>query len=76
MAKKIKDYYGTECVNLIAEKIDHVFPTFPSEDFRRFLSGRLEPLNFLARQDVFVEAFERCLPEKYETVLDIFAQIL
>lgn len=76
MAKKIKDYYGIECVNLIAEKIDHVFPDFPNEEFRRFLGDRLEPLNFLERQDAFVEAFERFLPEKYETVLDIFAQIL
>ncbi|TVQ15591.1 MAG: DNA alkylation repair protein [Balneolaceae bacterium] len=76
MAKKFKDYYDTECAGLIAGKIAEVSPDFPASGFVRQLSRELEGKEFMARQDAFAEALERCMPGSYSENLQLLHRIL
>ena len=76
MAKKIKDYYDIDCAKLIAGKIYDVYPQFNKRGFVQFLKKQLPEKEFSQRNDVFVEAFEKYLPNTYTENIKIFEQIL
>ena len=76
MAKKIKDYYDLDCTKMIAEKIDSVYTNFNSKGFIKYLKKELPKNEFSGRMDLFVQAFEKYLPNDYEHNLDIFYNIL
>jgi len=76
MAKKFKDYYDLECTKLIAGKLSNVWPSFDSDAFVGFLGIELPGKEFLARQDLFVLAFEKFLTGSYQNDVFLFTQIL
>ncbi len=76
MAKKLKDYYGAETARLLAEKLSKAAKTFDAEGFQAYVLGRIGPAEFLARQDIYADAFERFLPGAYAEHLALFERIL
>ena len=76
MAKKIKDYYDTDCAKLLADKIKKVYPSFDIEGFISKISAELDGKEFHQRQDLFVDAFEQFMPKSYPETISIFMKIL
>lgn len=76
MAKKLKDYYGRETAELITLKIKNVYPAFDTEGFVEFVLAGISDKEFLGRQDVYVEGFERFLPKDYSRNISLFSKIL
>ncbi|MCA9364998.1 MAG: DNA alkylation repair protein [Candidatus Moranbacteria bacterium] len=76
MAKKFKDYYNKKCAELLSEKISDFCPDFDADGFVAVVSRGIVGKEFLARQDVFVEAFEQFLPGPYTRNVKIFMRIL
>ncbi len=79
---KFKDYYTTECAELIAEKLLTAAPTFDAAAFVTAIEHGLtegygpEGPAFGARQDIFAAALEAHLPQDYERALQVLEQIL
>lgn len=76
MAKKFKDYYDAACATLLADKIASIWPQFNTAKFLTNLVSELPDKEFLARQDAFVDAFERVLPSDLKQTTAIFNRIL
>jgi len=76
MAKKFKDYYDDETARLIADKISDVFIRFDSNSFSSYVANNIVHKEFLERQDVFSEAFEKFLGDNYVKNISLFAKIL
>jgi len=76
MAKKFKDYYGDETARLIATKISNVFIEFDSKSFLSYVNKNILDKEFLQRQDVFSDAFEKFLGDNYQKNVSIFTKIL
>jgi 3-methyladenine DNA glycosylase AlkC len=76
MAKAFKDYYGTSTARLLAEKMAAVRPQFDVGGFVTFIRTGIRGKEFLARQDVYVEAFEEFLGDDYSKNVKLFTKIL
>lgn len=76
MAKKFKDYYNKKTAELIAGKIRQISPRFDVKKFVALVTYRVRGKEFLARQEVFVDAFEECLGEHYTRNISLFKKIL
>lgn len=76
MAKKFKDHYDPECAQLIAGKIEEVWPEFNADGFVRKLEAEIHDKEFLQRQDAFAAALEEFLTGDYAQDIAIFHQIL
>src|SRR5690606_35853651 len=76
MAKKFKDYYGRKTAKLIAGKIKAVYPAFHEANFITEIEKGIKGKTFLARQDVYVSAFEKHLSKSYRKNIQIFTKIL
>jgi 3-methyladenine DNA glycosylase AlkC len=76
MAQKFKDYYDKNCAKSIAQKIKSVQPDFKEKEFIGFVAKKIPPLQFLARQDAFVDAFEKYLSHDYTCNIQLFSGIL
>ncbi len=76
MAKKLKDYYGTACARLWADKLGSIIPRFPKDEFVTYIQRQIRGKEFLARQDVYADAFERFLRADYSENLRLFSQLL
>lgn len=73
---KFKDYYDNAYARFMADKISRVYAAFNADGFVAYVSANIDDKAFLARQDVFVDAFERYLTPAYKDNLTIFSQIL
>ena len=76
MAKKFKDYYDIDSAELIADKILQVDSTFNKRGFKSYLKKELPDKEFTARQDAFVDAFEKYLSKDYSKNISLFEKIL
>jgi 3-methyladenine DNA glycosylase AlkC len=76
MAKKFKDYYGRETADILSSKIIDVFPEFERDKFVEDVIRMSEPLEFLARQDMYVVLFDTYLPQDYTSKISLFTRIL
>ena len=76
MAKKFKDYYDDETVRFIADKISYVFIGFDSNSFSSYVAKNIVNKEFLERQDVFSNAFEKFLGDNYVKNISLFTKIL
>lgn len=76
MAKKFKDYYDIEWAKLWAGKLSNTKKKFDSKGFLDFLQRNLEGKEFLARQDVCMEAFETYLGKDYSQNIELFSMLL
>lgn len=73
---KFKDYYDAAYAKLMADKISQAYPGFKSTEFIDYIATSIGGKEFLARQDVIVDAFELYLSPDYKHNLDLFTQIL
>lgn len=76
MAKKFKDYYDDQFIDLIIEKLNATSIQWDEPGFKRYLEDRLFDLEFLDRQDTIAQAFEIYLGDDYVRNLETFGQIL
>ena len=76
MAKKFKDYYDTDCAKLLADKVKQVHSSFDEKSFISMIAKELNGKEFHQRQDLFVDAFEHCMPKSYAETISIFTRIL
>lgn len=76
MAKKLKDYYGLETAELLAIKIELEYSRFDTDEFVKFVLKGIQDKEFLARQDVYVDALEKYLPNDYKKNISLFTKIL
>lgn len=76
MAKKFKDYYNAETAQLIGNKIAELDSKFETDLFVSLIRKGIAGKEFLARQDVFVRAFEECLGKDYQSNIAVFTKIL
>lgn len=76
MAQKFKDYYGRKGAVVLGEKIGEVYPDFDHKAFVSFVAKETRGLSFLARQEVYVRAFDKYLPKSYKAKLNLFTKIL
>lgn len=76
MPKKFKDYYDKDCAKLLSEKIVPFWSEFRSQEYINYIDAQVEDKEFLARQDVFVAAFDKFLTGDYTKEIQIFHQIL
>ncbi len=74
--KKFKDYYDTDCAQLLADKVKQVMPSFNEKDFVSKIAAELDGKEFLQRQDLFADAFEQFMPGSYAETISIFKKIL
>jgi 3-methyladenine DNA glycosylase AlkC len=73
---KVKDYYNTDCAKLLSQKIKTVFSDFNEKTFIKYIDKNILDKEFSERMDVFVDAFELCLPDDYGYNIKIFEKIL
>jgi hypothetical protein len=73
---KIKGYYNADCAKLLSQKIKTAFPDFNEESFIKYVDKNVLDKEFSERMDIFVDAFELCLPDDYEYNIKIFEKIL
>lgn len=76
MAKKFKDYYGGQGARVLGDKIAEVYPGFDKAGFVKFITKETRGLTFLARQDVYVRAFDQFLPKSFKAKIKLFTKIL
>ena len=73
---KVKDYYNSDCAELLSQKIKIVFPEFKDNLFIKYIDINVSDKEFSERMDVFVNGFEEYLPNAYEENIAIFEKIL
>jgi 3-methyladenine DNA glycosylase AlkC len=73
---KVKDYYNADCARLLSQKIKPIFQSFKEKAFINFVDKNILDKEFSERMDIFVDAFELCLPDDYEHNIKIFEKIL
>lgn len=76
MAKKFKDYYDSEFIDLITDKLQLVFPNLDAKAFKSYLKEKLPGNDFTQRQDIVAEAFEKYLDSSYSKNITKFEKIL
>jgi 3-methyladenine DNA glycosylase AlkC len=76
MPKKFKDYYDKETAHILAEKLIRLNPDFDAKGFVSFIDKGVEGKEFLARQDVFVNGFEKYMGSDYTKNIELFTKIL
>jgi 3-methyladenine DNA glycosylase AlkC len=76
MAKKFKDYYDTECAELLAGKLSEESDRFYFDGFIAYIAANLENRSFSERQELFAVALDRFFDAEYEEIIDIFFRIL
>ncbi len=76
MAIKLKDHYNADYAQLLSKKIKAVYPDFSEKQFIEYVQKNIGDKEFIERQDVFVAAFEQTLLFDYQTIIDIFTNIL
>lgn len=76
MAKKIKEYFNTDCARLLASKLKTANPGFKSDDFIAFIKRNLRGKEFSARLELYVDAFDEFLSGNYKKDITLFSRIL
>ncbi|MDO9319807.1 MAG: DNA alkylation repair protein [Gammaproteobacteria bacterium] len=67
----LKHLLGTEAIECLAHNILLVYPQFDEALFRRVALEGLEPIGILERGQQLARALRQCLPDKYETAIEI-----
>jgi 3-methyladenine DNA glycosylase AlkC len=73
---KFKDYYDADCARLLSGKIKPAAQYFNEKAFISFVDENIQDKELSRRLDVFVDAFELCLPDDYERNIRTFEKIL
>ena len=75
MAKKLVSYYDLNYAKDIASKLKYANNQFDSKVFLEYLNTNLGNETFLARQDLYVNAFELALHIEYKDFLEVIISI-
>ena len=75
MAQKLVEYYDFAYAKDLADKIKYTNTSFDHEKFLKIVASRLGSETFLARQDIYVDAFEQTMESDYGKNLEIFKAI-
>ena len=67
----LKHLLGSEAIDCLAHNILLAHPPFDEALFRRVALEGLEPLGILERGQHLARALRQCLPDKYETAIEI-----
>jgi 3-methyladenine DNA glycosylase AlkC len=67
----LKHLIGSEAIDCLAHNILLVHPRFNEALFRQTALDGLEPLGIMERGQHLARALRQCLPEKYETAIEI-----
>ena len=67
----LKNVLGRKAIDCLAGNIAHVYPAFPSDDFRKAARKDLEPLGLMERGLHIARALRLYLPEKYEQAVEV-----
>ena len=73
---KFKDYYNADCAKILSQKVKTIFTEFEEKPFINYIDKNVSDKEFLERMDVFVNGFEKYLPNTYEQNIAIFEKIL
>ncbi len=74
--KQLKDYYGKELAELLADKIKPVYSKFDSKSFIKTVSKEVKDLELKARVEVITDALREHLPKNYKSAAKILLKIL
>lgn len=72
---KLKDYFGVNLAELLAEKITHIYPDFNSRNFITNVKNNYKPLELKARTSLIAESLQKNLPE-YKKAIQILINIM
>jgi len=67
----LKNLLGQEAAECLAHNISLVHTAFDGDLFCKQVLNELEPLGIIDRGQKFAKTLQQCLPEKYETAIDI-----
>lgn len=73
---KLKDWFGVNLAELLAEKIEPVHQDFDSKSFIRSVKKEYEPLELRDRERLISSKLKKHLPEAYPQALEILLNIL
>lgn len=73
---KLKDWFGVNLAELLAEKIEPVHQDFDSKSFIRSVKKEYEPLELRDRERLISSKLKEHLPEAYPEALEILLNIL
>lgn len=73
---KLKDWYGVNLAELLAEKVKTVHQEFDNKAFIRSIKKAYEPLELRDRERLISSKLKEYLPEDYPTALEILIAIL
>ncbi|MGK4468370.1 DNA alkylation repair protein [Mammaliicoccus sciuri] len=76
MAKKLKDWYDTDYLFNISQKIQKVHPDFDSDLFYRLTEYEINQLEFGQRQELIAKALKDSIKLDYEKSIEAFSLIL
>lgn len=74
--KKLKYWFDEELAKMLAQKIEIVHPSFPTNDFVNYISDNVEGLELKNRVAVIADAFDMIWPNNFEKATTILMLIL
>ena len=74
--KKVKDYFDKELAELLAGKIEQVYPKFQSKKFVKTIADSVNDFELKARVTIITDALNDFLPDDYKKAVAILLQIL
>ncbi len=72
---KVKDWFGENLANLLAEKIKSVYPEFDSKGYIKTIRKAYEPLEYKDRLALHAATLRTYLPDDYTKALPILLEI-
>lgn len=72
---KLKDYFGTNLAELLADKLVKVHSSFPRKDFVKYVARHYEDLELKDRVKLIAKSLTIHLPADYPTSIDILTKI-
>lgn len=76
MAKKLKDYYDMEYLNMLGTLIEKQTDAFDITKFFELTKPTIETLEFNARQELIAKALSQAISLSYEDTISVFQKIL
>ncbi|MDP2549415.1 MULTISPECIES: DNA alkylation repair protein [unclassified Oceanobacter] len=71
MAEPLKNRYGLEVADVLAQQIDSVWPDFDTTAFMKQVSEGYDALELMARGQHIADVLQQHLPAEYDVALDI-----
>lgn len=76
MAEPVKNWFGANLAQLLADKLVAVHPAFPAKKFVAKVAKNCDPLEYKGRQALITQCLQEFLPPSYPDALAILLSIL